>query len=106
MTAEELYPVEPGFEMPTWAGTVDLISIIYPFHKMKNIGDSFPITLTPDQMGARKKGESSFAEKVSARCRGKSYTYAKHFDKNFKVRIWMRNFAEDNECGLRVWRVK
>ena len=107
MTIEELYPVEPGFEMPTGGGNkVDLESLVYPFSKMKNIGDAFPIILSPDQMVVPKDKKSSFAERVAARCRGKSYTYAKHFQKGFKVSIHERNMNEHYECGLRVWRVK
>ncbi len=107
MTSDELYPVEPGFEMPTGGGNkVDLASMVYPFHKMKNLGDSFPIALSPDQMVAKKDEVTSFANRVAARCRSKSYTYAKYFQKGFKVGIHEMNFNKHGECGLRVWRIK
>lgn len=104
--ATELYPVEPGFEMPTGRRKINESSIYFPFGKMARLKDSFPVSLEPTRM-IKQSGEiTSFADRISARIRGQATTYRKHFKPGFKVRIFKRNFNEHNECGLRVWRVK
>ena len=98
----ELYPVEPGFELPPRKRRKQ--GYAYPFKKMLHYRDSFPVLLSPEQMNRKPGKQTSYAENKAATIKTSAKKYRKEEDKNFTIEIRERNLAEHGEIGLRVWR--
>lgn len=96
------FTVEPGFKIPPKRRSYST-DYVYPFNKM-SIGDSFLISLKPDEFKIRPGKKTSISDFVCDKVLRKASQY-RRVDPTFYVLNRVRNMAEHQEVGVRVWRI-